>query len=166
MMSSNGRVHIFSGDGKGKTSAAIGQGIKAASTGKSVVMIQFLKGKDSGEFDILRKLEPDIKLFSFEKSDEIFEDLSEERRRDEIQNIENGIHFAHKVLTTGVCDLLILDEFLGLIDTGIIGLDELKGILEALPETAELILTGINVSDAVRELADDMTTLTTTVFAR
>ena len=165
MMSSSGRVHIFSGDGKGKTSAAVGQGIKAASAGKSVVMIQFLKGKDSGEFDILRKLEPDIKLFSFEKSDEIYEDLTEDRRREEIQNIENGIHFARKVLATGACDVLILDEFLGLIDTGIIGLDELKGILEAVPAEADLILTGINVSGDVRAMADDMTTLTTTVFA-
>ena len=60
-------VQVFYGPGKGKTSAAVGQCIRAASLGQSVIIIQFLKGKDAEEFNFLEKLEPDVKLFRFEK---------------------------------------------------------------------------------------------------
>ena len=55
-------VQVFYGPGKGKTSAAVGQCIRAASLGQSVIIIQFLKGNDAEEFNFLEKLEPDIKL--------------------------------------------------------------------------------------------------------
>ena len=61
-------VQVFYGPGKGKTSAAVGQCIRAASLGQSVIIIQFLKGNDAEEFNFLEKLEPDIKLFRFEKA--------------------------------------------------------------------------------------------------
>lgn len=161
-----GFVQIFGGEGKGKTGAAIGQGIKAASAGKSVVIIQFLKGKDTGEFEIIRRLEPEIKLFSFEKSEECFEELSEERKREEVQNIRNGLNFAKKVLVTGECDLLILDEILGLIDNHIIGIEDLKTLIEAKPDEIGMIMTGIHISDEVCAMADEITKLTTTRFHR
>ena len=65
-------VQVFYGPGKGKTSAAVGQCIRAASLGQSVIIIQFLKGNDAEEFNFLEKLEPDIKLFRFEKEKESF----------------------------------------------------------------------------------------------
>ena len=58
-------VQIYYGNGKGKTTAAMGQSIRAASKGLRTIIIQFLKGKDSQEFSYLKKLEPDIKLFRF-----------------------------------------------------------------------------------------------------
>ena len=66
-------VQVFYGPGKGKTSAAVGQCIRAASLGQSVIIIQFLKGKDAEEFNFLERLEPDIKLFRFEKSEESYD---------------------------------------------------------------------------------------------
>lgn len=161
-----GLIQIFGGEGKGKTGAAIGQGIKAASDGKSVVIIQFLKGKPSGEFEILRRLEPEIKLFSFEKSAECFEELSEERRQEEIQNIRNGLNFAKKVLVTGECDLLILDEILGLIDNQIMNEEDLKAIVQAKPENVGIIMTGINFSEEVCAMVDEITKLETVRFDR
>ena len=64
----------------------------------------------------MKRLEPEIKIFRFEKSDEDYVNLSEERKTEEWQNIRNGLNFAKKVLYTGECSLLILDEVLGLID--------------------------------------------------
>ena len=84
-----GSVHIFCGEGKGKTTAAIGQGIRAASQGKSVIVIQFLKGRMVEEISFLKRLEPEIKLFRFEKSDESFDSLSAEEKEEETQNIRN-----------------------------------------------------------------------------
>lgn len=151
-----GMIHIYSGDGHGKTPAAWGEALKAASKGLEVIIIQFLKGKGLEDSPFLKRLEPEIKLFRFEKSDAVFSTLSEEGKAEEIQNIKNGLNFARKVLTTGGCDLLILDEVLGLIDVGVITVEELKNLLDAKPEETTVIMTGIQLSDDVCVLADEV----------
>lgn len=153
---SKGFVQIYSGDGKGKTNAAIGHGIRAVSQGKSVVIIQFLKGKNSDEISAIKKLEPEIKLFRFEKSNDSFESLSEEAKQDEIMNIKNGLNFAKKVLITGECNVLILDEILGLIDKGIMTKEELLSLIQAKDDDTELILTGRYLSDEICGYADEV----------
>ena len=125
-----GLVYIYAGDGRGKSPAALGRAMQAAVEGKNVVIIQFLKGKGLGDSDFLRRMEPEIKMFRFEKSDGIYETLSVEKKQEEIINIKNGMNFAKKVLATGECDLLILDEVLGLIEKEIISEDELRATLE------------------------------------
>ncbi len=104
-----GSIYIYTGDGRGKSPAAMGRAVQAAAEGKQVMIIQFLKGKGLGDSDFVRRMEPEIKLFHFEKSDENFASLTEEKQQEEIGNIKNGMNFAKKVLTTGECDLLILD---------------------------------------------------------
>ena len=121
-----GRVQIFTGDGYGKTMAALGEALIAAASGKRVVVIQFLKGRGLTDSTFERQLEPEIKIFRFEKSDADFLSLPEDKQREEAQNIRNGICFARKVLTTGQCDLLVLDEVLGLVDCGIVQEQELS----------------------------------------
>lgn len=151
-----GVVHIYSGDGHGKSLAALGEALMMAASGKSVVLIQFLKGKGPAESEFLNRLEPEIKIFRFEKSDVNFEELSEEKKTEEIINIKNGINFAKKVLATGECDLLILDEILGLIDNHIITVDDLKSLLDARDDETDVILTGILLNDEICMLADEV----------
>ncbi len=158
-----GLIHIYTGDGRGKSPAALGRAVLAAIEGKSVVIIQFLKGKGLGNSDFLRRMEPDIKVFHFEKADENFEELSDERKQEEISNIKNGINFAKKVLTTGECDLLILDEMLGLVEKNIITVEEFKGLLEFRDET-DIILTGITLNDEICMLADEVSKIETVKF--
>ena len=119
-----GTIHIYSGDGHGKSPAALGRAVTMACQGKNVVIIQFLKGKGLEDSEFLRRLEPEIKLFRFEKSDGNFSELSEEQKADEIINIKNGLNFAKKVLCTGGCDLLILDEGITLNDKVCVLADE------------------------------------------
>lgn len=157
-----GMVQIYSGAGHGKTSAAIGRAIRAASTGQSVVIIQFLKGLGENEF--LKRLEPEIKFFRFEKSDADFNDLSENEQKEEVQNIKNGLNFAKKVLMTGGCSLLILDEVLGLVDNGIISVDDLKAILDSKAEDMDVIITGIYLNDAICFMADEISQIETVNF--
>ena len=77
-------------------------------------MVQFLKGMlGEGAADVLKRLEPDLKFFRFEHSKERFEDLPEDQKHEELMNMRNGFNFARKVMTTGECDVLILDEILG-----------------------------------------------------
>ena len=157
-----GTIHIYSGDGHGKSPAALGRAVTMACQGKNVVIIQFLKGKGLEDSKFLRRLEPEIKLFRFEKSDGNFSELSEEQKADEIINIKNGLNFAKKVLCTGGCDLLILDEVLRLIDNGIITVEDLKNLLEMRSdETIDIIMTGITLNDKVCVLADEVTKLET-----
>lgn len=158
-----GSVTIYSGDGRGKSPAALGRAVQTAVGGGSVVLIQFLKGKGLEDTEFLRRLEPEIKLFRFEKSDENFEELSEARKQEEIGNIRNGINYAKKVLSTGECDLLILDEVLGLVEKGILQAEDLKSLLDCRAAT-DVILTGINLSDEVCILADEVSKIETVKF--
>ncbi len=158
-----GSVTIYAGDGRGKSPAALGRAVQTAVEGGRVVLIQFLKGRGLEDSEFLRRLEPEIKLFRFEKSDENFEELSEERKQEEIGNIRNGINYAKKVLSTGECDLLILDEVLGLVEKGILQAEDLKSLLECRDAT-DVILTGINLSDEVCILADEVSKIETVKF--
>lgn len=147
-------IQIYCGEGKGKSTAAIGQGIEAAGRGKSVFIIQFLKGKNENTFNFLKKLEPDIKMFRFEKAREDFADLSEECKQEERQNIKNGLNFAKKVMLTRECNVLILDEVLGLLDLEIIPVEELEALLGTKHEDMEIILTGRILDWRLKKFAD------------
>lgn len=149
-----GLVQVYSGEGHGKSAAALGRAIQVAGMGRDVVIINFLRGCQNEE--IMKRLEPEIKVFRFEKSEEEFALLSDERKQDEICNIKNGLNFAKKVLTTGECGLLILDEVLGLIDNGIITMEDLSHILDVRSEDVDIILTGIRLNDDVCQLADEV----------
>lgn len=155
-----GLIYIYAGDGRGKSPAAIGRAVQAAVEGKHVVIIQFLKGKGQEDSDFMRRMEPEIKLFRFEKSDENFEELSEERKAEEVGNIRNGMNFARKVLATGECDLLILDEVLGLIERGIVSVEDVKTLLECRGDT-DVIMTGIKLSDEICVQADEVSKIET-----
>lgn len=147
-------VKAYYGSGKGKTTAALGNCIKEASSGHQVIIIQFLKGKTTEELGFLSKLEPEIKLFRFEKEGTFYSDLPEKKKEEEKKNILNGLNFAKKVIETGECDLLVLDEVLGLIDLGIITEEDLISLIELMDETQKMILTGQNLSDRLLEVVD------------
>ena len=86
-----GIVQVFYGEGKGKTSAAVGQALRELQDGQRLTMIQFLKGKVANEFQVLEKLEPDVKIFRFDKSDSSYNELSDEAKEEEKHNILNFI---------------------------------------------------------------------------
>lgn len=151
-----GSVQVYYGAGRGKSPAALGRAIRAAAEGKTVFIIQFLKGKSDEEMEFLKRLEPEIKFFRFEKSEEYFSELSEEEQLEEVKNIKNGINFAKKVLTTGECDLVILDEVLGLVDHGLIDAEELKTLIAARLDDTDLIMTGWVLSDELRPYIDEI----------
>jgi cob(I)alamin adenosyltransferase len=149
-----GLVIVYYGNGKGKSSSAIGHAICAAGMGASVAIIQFLKGNNQKEIEFLKRLEPEVRLFSFEKNAEFFEELSEEQRQEEIQNIKNGLGFAKKVLVTGESTILVLDEILGLLEKGIVTLEDIKMLIDAKDEETELILTGTYMQKELMQYVD------------
>ena len=162
----NGMIQIYSGDGHGKSPAALGRAVQSACNGEYIVIIQFLKGRGLAESEFVKRLEPEIKIFRFEKSNEDFMDLTEEHKAEECQNIRNGLNFAKKVMNTGECSLLILDEVLGLIDNGIITVEELQTLLASKPDEMDIIMTGITLNDEVCMLADEVTKVETMRFKK
>ncbi|MCM1088039.1 MAG: cob(I)yrinic acid a,c-diamide adenosyltransferase [Muribaculaceae bacterium] len=160
-----GMIHIYSGEGHGKTPAALGKALQRACRGENVVIIRFLKGKGMSDSAFVKRLEPEIKIFRFEKSEDDFRYLSEERKAEEISNIRNGLNFAKKVMNTDECDLLILDEILEVLDNGIISVEELKTLMLCKPDGMDVIMTGITLSDEVGMLADEVTRIET-VFSK
>lgn len=149
-----GSVIVYCGNGKGKSSSAIGHAICEAGLGQSVAIIQFLKGNNQKEIEFLKRLEPEVRLFTFEKNTEFFEELSEEQRQEEIQNIKNGLGFAKKVLVTGESTILVLDEILGLLEKGIVTLEDIKMLIDAKDEETELILTGTYMQKELMQYVD------------
>lgn len=149
-----GIIQVYYGEGKGKTSAALGNAIRRAGSGVSVYLITFLKGQVNSDF--LVRLEPEIKCFRFERSYCAYSELNEEEKTEERANIVNGLNFAKKALTTGECDILILDEILGAMVEGAVPEEDVFEILKARSPFTTVIMTGRQLPDSIREVADQV----------
>ena len=149
-----GVIQIYYGEGQGKTSAALGNAIRKASNGKSAYVVQFMKGQLGSEF--LNRLEPEIKVFRFERCSEGFDSLSEEEKQEQKMNIQNGLNFAKKALVTGQCDGLVLDEILGLVQEHMATEEQIVEILQAKSLFTDVILTGHDRLPAVFDMADNI----------
>ena len=153
---SKGIMRVYYGEGHGKSTAALGTAIREASHGKTATVISFLKEKNEASEEILKKLEPELKFFRFEKSEVSFEELSEEEKQRETMNLVSGFNYSKKVITTGGCDLVVLDEVLGLVNQNIISVEDLLELAAAIPEDMVVICTGRKVPDAIKECADEL----------
>ena len=156
MTMKTGIVQVFYGDGKGKTSAAVGQALRELQEGQRITMIQFLKGKMADEFQVLERLEPDMKIFRFDKSEISYCDLPEEAKREEKHNILNGFNFSKKVLETRESEVVILDELLGLIDLNIITENDVEDLIRIQGDYKKLIITGAKLPDQIRAYVDEV----------
>lgn len=151
-----GTVTVFYGEGRGKTAAAIGEAVRAVTNGKNVFLIQFLKGRKLDQNAFIQSLEPNIKWFSFEKDDVFYDELSEKKKQEAADNIQNGLKFAKKVLTTEEADVLILDEVLGLVDNGLVTMEAILELVDSRWENTDLILTGRQANEQIMAVADSV----------
>ena len=150
----NGLIHIYTGDGKGKTTAAIGLSIRAAGCNKRVLFSQMLKSGRTGEMAILNDMEqikvirPEAKVKGF-----VWE-LDEAEKAIMCECIEEALAFIEKEIAMGQWDLVVMDEILGCIHNRFISVDRILNILKSKPDHVELALTGRNAPEALIEAAD------------
>ncbi|NBH13367.1 cob(I)yrinic acid a c-diamide adenosyltransferase [Lachnospiraceae bacterium] len=144
------KVTVYCGERTGKTIAAYGCAVQSASQGDSVIIIQFLKGRREGELEFLRRLEPEVKVFSFARSKKNYTELSKEEQQEEKMNLRNGFNFARKVLVTRECSLLILDEFVSLLENHMFSKEDLDSLLGARTEDTRIIFTGRRMNKMLR----------------
>lgn len=155
-------TEVYCGNGKGKTALAIGQSLRVATQGKSVIIIQFMKGKERQALDFLEEVSGlDIKIFRFEKRNVCYEELTDEEKAEEKANILNGLNFARKVIVTQECDFLLLDEIMGLFDNGIADVDFVADMLKQKDESMHIVMTGWKLPEALRPYVDTVTRVTT-----
>ena len=157
---SKGILRIYYGNGYGKSTAAFGTAVRESSRGKNAIVISFLREKNEESEELLKALEPQLKLFRFEKSNVSFDELSEKEKEDEIMNLKNGFNYSKKVISTGACDVVVLDEILELLDNQVITEEELKELLTAIPEDMVVICTGKQVPESIKACADEVYQLT------
>ena len=152
-MQKNGLIHVYTGDGKGKTTASIGLGIRAVGREFKVVMVQFLKSSDTGELKTIEKLE-NFEVHRFERPRGFFWTLNEIEKQELQEDMQKAIDFVKERLELGDCDMLILDEVMGSIKNNLVDVDMLVKILKNRKPHIEVILTGRNAPDEIIEIAD------------
>lgn len=149
-----GLIHIYCGDGKGKTTASMGLGMRAVGRGKKVLLTQFLKDNETGELNSIEKLGPNFEVFKGIPVNKFFKFMSTEEQI--LTKNEHANRF-RKVTQKAVdenFDLLILDEIIASTNLDLISLYEVVKFLKNKPEGLEVILTGRNPDEKLVELAD------------
>ena len=148
-----GLIIVNTGDGKGKTTAALGTALRACGYGQRVLMIQFVKGPwKSGEQMIAPKLAPHFELVKTGKG--FFKIMGDRLPEDEHREAARlGLAFAREKVLSGQYDLIILDEINNAISDGLLPVEPLLEILDARPYALHIILTGRNAHPEVLERA-------------
>lgn len=148
-----GLIHIYCGDGKGKTTAAVGLAVRCAGRGNKVLLVQFLKSRDSGELYSLAKL-PDIEVMRGKESKKFTFQMNEEEKHALL--IEHNKMFEQVLakIKNGGYSLLILDEVIGALKAKVFEMPKLIEFLRHKPENLEVVLTGRNPAPELVEIAD------------
>ena len=146
-----GMVHIYTGDGKGKTTAAVGLCYRCAGRGGKVLMTSFLKDFNSGEY-ITKK--PSFDVYVKNAFSGFFSELSEAEKAAASENAHQQLEEVFGKAASGDYDLLVLDEVLFAVSVGCIDINYLQKKILSKPKKLELVLTGRNCPNQLYELAD------------
>lgn len=144
-------VHIYIGDGKGKSTAALGLALRAAGAGLKVMYCQFLKQEDSSELASLEHI-PNITIMRGEPTDGFLFFMDDEQKETACNCALERLNRAECAIKSGEYDLVILDEFLWVLTSDIISCDYALDLMQA--KKCELVLTGGHAPDELIEAAD------------
>jgi cob(I)alamin adenosyltransferase len=145
-----GYIHVYTGNGKGKTTAALGLAVRAAGAGLHVYIIQFMKGRRYSELDALEKI-PTITVFQSGRDEFVSKKHPEQV---DIDLAEKGLNQARAILQKGDHDVVILDEINVALDFKLVSLQDVLKLLEMKPAHVELVLTGRYAHQDIMRRAD------------
>lgn len=151
-----GMVQVYTGNGKGKTTASLGLALRAIGHGYKVCVIQFMKGDiEYGELISAKKLlAPHLTIHQMGRADFVNRENPDQI---DIDWAKKALQLAEKVLSGQEYDMVVLDEVNVAVDFGLIPLEELLRLLEDRPENVELVLTGRYAKPEVMQRADLVT---------
>lgn len=151
-----GLIQINCGDGKGKTTAAIGQAVRSAGTGMQVVFSRFLKTDKSGELEVLKNV-PGITLIPFRKNFGFFNKMTEEEKREAALVYQEELDLAVKTALDCAAQgdtVLVMDEIIATYNHGLVNREAFVEFLKNKPSNLEVVMTGRGPAPELVELAD------------
>jgi cob(I)alamin adenosyltransferase len=149
-------IYLFTGEGGGKTIAALGLALRSVGQRRKVVIIQFLKGRrDTGEYKAAKRLSPYLKIYQFGTDKMV--NLRHPSPND-IELAKRGFEFAKKALRTKP-KLLVLDEINLVMAAGMVPEKEVIAFLRRIPKTTDVVLTGRHASTRLYRLADGVSVI-------
>lgn len=155
MKEKNGLIHLYMGTGKGKTTAALGLGLRAIGAGLQAHMIQFMKGSESNEAKAIKQLQH----FSIKNvgrnvflTENVHEPIDEKLA-------QKGLNYAKNIIKKQTCDMLILDEITIAVAFHLLKKEEVIDILKNKPAELTIVLTGRIADDEFISLADLVTNM-------
>src|SRR2546426_55302 len=152
-----GLLIIYTGSGKGKTSAAMGTAFRAVGQGMKVLMVQFIKGSwHYGELDSAKMI-PEDRFQIIPMGRGFVKVGTEKPEQEDVEMVRRCWAFAKEKLHAGACDLLVLDEINYAIHYGMLPADEVASTLAGRPENVHVILTGRNAHPTLVDMADLVT---------
>ena len=149
----NGYIHVYTGNGKGKTTAALGLALRATGAGLKVYIGQFMKKRNYSELKSLEKFSESITIEQFGRQRFIGQKVTEEDKL----LAQEGFEKVKKVIDDGKYNLIILDEINVALSYGLLKEDEVIEIIKCRPKAQEIVLTGRNAPNKIVELADLVT---------
>ena len=148
-----GYVQVYTGNGKGKTTAALGLALRAAGADLKVYIGQFMKKGKYSELKSLQKLKDNVTVEQFGRARFIRQKIAEEDRL----LARRGFEKIKKIIQNGKYDLVILDEINVALSYGLLSKEKVIGIIKSRPKTQEIVLTGRNAPRDIVKLADLVT---------
>lgn len=148
-----GYVQIYTGNGKGKTTAAFGLALRAVGNGMKVFFAQFVKGMSYSEIDIVRSALPQITIEQFGL--DCF--IVKEPTQNDIDAARKGLEEARQAIVSGQYDVIILDEACIALFYNLFTVEELIEVIKLKQESAEIVITGRYAPPELIELADLVT---------
>jgi cob(I)alamin adenosyltransferase len=150
-----GYIQIYTGNGKGKTTAALGQALRAAGRGLKIFIVQFMKNSPYGEMKIFERMRNWITLEHYGNDSFVFSNKAAGEK--DTNMAQQAFHRARKAMSSGKYDIVIMDEVCVAIFFGLLKTDDVLSLLEEKPEPVELILTGRYCPPELIEKADLVT---------
>lgn len=148
-----GYIHIYTGNGKGKTTAALGLALRAVGAGKSVFIAQFVKGKHYSELNTIEKQLPSIDVKQYGLSCFIDKAPTQE----DIDAAQKGLEEVSEIIESGKYDIIILDEANIALYFKLFSLDQFMNVVSKRLKSTELIITGRYAPQELIEIADLVT---------
>lgn len=155
--SKQGLVMVITGNGKGKTTSAFGQAMRAIGQGYKVCMIQFMKGRKYGEVITIEKRLPELDYYQFGRDSFVNKDNPEQA---DIDFARQGFEKAKEAVQSGKYNMVILDEINVVVFFNLIPEEELINLIENKPKDVDLVLTGRYATEKVKESADMVSEVT------
>ncbi|HHO76587.1 MAG TPA: cob(I)yrinic acid a,c-diamide adenosyltransferase [Deltaproteobacteria bacterium] len=150
-----GYVHIYSGNGKGKTTAALGLALRSAGHGLRSTIVQFMKGQHYSELDAVHMLGGLVSIEQFGHPE--FCRIIDPPDPEDVKRALSALKRLHEIMNARTCDILIADEMITAGMFKLITQDDILGLIESKPDGMELILTGRGATDKVIAAADLVT---------